>query len=213
MTPPLPAFLLIWAVMMAAMMLPSVAPTAILWSNGIAQSSSGAVRLVRSGAFFLGYVVAWTAYGLAAYAAGIEVAATLQRWPQSGRWIGAGIFLLAAVYQLTPLKRACLSRCRSPFAALMHYAAFSKTARDLRVGLHHGLYCIGCCWALMAVLVAAGMMNVAAMAAIAAIIFVEKRWRRGESFATALSIVFVALAVLAVLRPQLFPGLQPAMPE
>jgi predicted metal-binding membrane protein len=75
---------------------------------------------------------------------------------------------VAGLYQLTPFKDVCLRHCRSPLMQLLHYANFKRRWRDLRVGLHHGLYCVGCCWGLMAVLIAVGSMNVAAMAALAA---------------------------------------------
>jgi predicted metal-binding membrane protein len=204
---PLPVFLAFWIVMMIAMMFPSVAPTAILWSSAIAKSSSGIERALRMTQFIGGYLLAWTAFGAAVYWIVVELAALLGRSPQSAGWIGAAIFLFAAAYQLTPLKRTCLLHCRSPFAALMHYARFPQRGRDVLVGLHHGTFCVGCCWGLMALLLAAGLMNLAAMAAVAALIFLEKRWRHGAALAAYASVGFLVLAALAALRPNLFPGL------
>jgi predicted metal-binding membrane protein len=205
---PLPAFLAFWIVMMIAMMFPSVAPTAILWSSAIAKSSSGLQRVSRMTHFIAGYLFAWAAFGIAAYWTVVEIAALLARAPQNARWIGAAIFVFAAAYQLTPLKRACLLHCRSPFAAMMHYAGFPQRGRDVLVGLHHGAYCVGCCWGLMALLLAAGVMNVAAMAAVAALIFLEKRWRYGSALATWVGAACLLLAVSALFEPELFPGLR-----
>lgn len=205
---PLPAFIVVWVVMMIAMMFPSVAPTAMLWGGGIVRSSSGIDRVLRMTQFIGGYLLAWSAFGVAAYWTVVEMAAFIERSPRSAGWIGAAIFLFAAVYQITPLKRACLLHCRSPLAALMHYAAFPERGRDVLAGLHHGSYCVGCCWGLMALLLAAGVMNIAAMAAVAVLILLEKRWSRGESLARWVSAVFAALAVAALLEPQLFSGLR-----
>lgn len=205
---PLPAFIAVWVVMMVAMMFPSVAPTAMLWGGAIVRSSSGIDRVVRMTQFIGGYLLAWSAFGVAAYWIVVEMAGFIERSPRSAGWIGAAIFLFAAVYQIAPLKRACLLHCRSPLAALMHYAAFPKRGRDVLAGLHHGSYCVGCCWGLMALLLAAGVMNVAAMAAVAVLILLEKRWSHGESLARWVSAVFAALAVAALLEPQLFSGLR-----
>jgi predicted metal-binding membrane protein len=208
---PLPLFLAFWLVMMIAMMFPSVAPTAMLWGNAIARTSSGAQRVMRIGEFIAGYLLAWAAFGIAAYWVLRQLTSFLGRAPQDAPWIGCAVFLFAAAYQVTPIKRACLLHCRSPFAALAHYAGFPKTGRDVLVGLHHGAYCVGCCWGLMALLAAAGVMNVPAMAGIAALIYLEKRWRRGEVLAKALCAGFLALALLAALHPELFAGLRPPM--
>jgi predicted metal-binding membrane protein len=187
--PPLPAFLFAWLVMMVAMMFPSVAPTAILWMNAIGSSASGTRRTARVTAFIAGYLAAWTLYGIVAFA----LIVTMQR--VTTHWIAGALFAFAGVYQLTPLKRACLRHCRSPFAALMMYAGYSPRFRDFRVGLHHGAYCVGCCWGLMAVLVAVGVMNVPAMIALSALIFLEKIWRGGEMVARVLGLAFIVLAL------------------
>ena len=104
------------------------------------------------------------------------------------------IFAAAGIYQLTPWKDWCLRRCRSPVGALMYYIGFKGRSRDVRVGLHHGATCVGCCWGLMIVLIAVGVMNVAVMAALAIVIFVEKLWRYGKPFGQAVGIVLVAAA-------------------
>src|SRR5262249_2136713 len=101
---------------------------------------------------------------------------------------------------------------RSPVGSLFHYASYSGPMRDLRVGMHHGLYCIGCCWGLMIVLIAVGTMNIAVMAALAAVILIEKVWRYGRPFAMAVGAGLIVVAVLALFVPRLLPGLQPMSP-
>lgn len=205
---PLPAFLVFWIVMMIAMMFPSVAPAALLWTHTIARTSSGAQQAWRMVQFVAGYLVAWAAFGAVLYGAIFELSSLLSHRPGSSGIAGAAIFGLAAMYQVTPLKRACLLHCRSPFAALMRYAAFPRRGRDLLVGVHHGAYCVGCCWGLMMLLLAAGIMNLAAMAGVALLVLLEKRWRRGEALARWSSALFALLALAALLRPEAFAGLR-----
>ncbi|WP_370415942.1 DUF2182 domain-containing protein [Streptomyces fradiae] len=207
----LPLFLLLWLAMMAAMMLPSVAPVALTWVRGIARQSSGATRALRTTEFLCGYLLAWTAFGLLAYGGLALTGALVDRDPEAARWIGAAAFALAGLYQLGPLKDICLRHCRSPMAQLMRYAAYRPRLRDLRVGLHHGAYCVGCCWALMVVLIPLGVMNIAAMAGVAALIFLEKLSYRGPQLARVAGVAFLVLAVLALFQDWPLPGLQDSM--
>ncbi|MFE7171247.1 DUF2182 domain-containing protein [Streptomyces sp. NPDC057616] len=209
----LPLFLVLWVTMMAAMMLPSMAPVAITWVRGIGRQSSGWTQTVRTAEFVGGYLIVWTAFGLLAYAALALTGHLVEGRPTAGRWIGSVAFLLAGLYQLTPLKHVCLRHCRDPLSHLVRYAGFRQPARDLRVGVHHGTYCVGCCAGLMVVLVPLGVMNVAAMAALAVMIFVEKLWSRGLLFARVAGVAFLALAALAPFQDWLLPGLQGAMPS
>jgi len=205
-----PFFLAMWVVMMAAMMFPSVAPVATLWARSISRTASGAYRAVRIGGFVGGYLVAWSGFGLIAFAAFSGVEHLLDARSGAGRWLGAAVFAVAGIYQLTPLKEACLRHCRSPFAQLARYAGYRGRARDLRVGLHHGLYCVGCCSGLMVVLVAVGVMNVAAMPALAAVIFLEKLWRHGRGLSRLVGVGFLAAAALAPWQSWLLPALHAA---
>ncbi|MGC9378340.1 DUF2182 domain-containing protein [Streptomyces sp. MH13] len=208
----LPLFLLLWLTMMAAMMLPSMAPVALTWARGIGRQSSGRTRTVRTAEFVGGYLLVWTAFGLLAYAALALTGGLVDDRPAAGRWIGAVAFLLAGLYQLGPLKNVCLRHCRDPMGQLVRYAGFRHPARDLRVGVHHGAYCVGCCAGLMIVLVPLGVMNVAAMAGLAVVIFVEKLWSRGPLLARGVGVAFLVLAVLAPFQTWLLPGLQAPMP-
>jgi predicted metal-binding membrane protein len=206
-------FLGLWVLMMAAMMLPSVAPVAVLWTRLISGASAGAGRAVRMSAFLAGYLLTWAAVGMVAFAGLAGTGRLLTASPVAARWLGVTIFITAGVYQLSPWKDWCLRRCRSPIGALMYYLGFKGRSRDVRVGLHHGATCAGCCWGLMIVLIAVGAMNVAVMAALGVVIFVEKLWRYGKPFGQAVGVALVAIGVLAIWFPWLLPGLHvSAMP-
>ena len=200
-------FLGLWLVMMSAMMLPSVAPVAVLWTRLISGASAGFGRVTRMSMFLGGYLLVWAAFGAVAFAALAGADRLLTASPTAAKWLGVAIFITAGIYQLTPWKDWCLRHCRSPIGALMYYLGFKGPSRDARVGLHHGATCAGCCWGLMILLVAVGVMNVAVMAALAVDIFVEKLWRYGKPFAQAVGVVLVAIGVLAIWFPWLLPGL------
>ncbi|NBE52515.1 DUF2182 domain-containing protein [Streptomyces boluensis] len=204
----LPLFLLLWVTMMVAMMFPSVAPVAIAWARAIGRQSTGVARAARIAQFAAGYLVSWAVFGLAAYGVLAATGNLVDDHPDAGRWLGAAAFLLAGLYQFGPLKRVCLLHCRNPLAHLVQYSRWRPWARDLRVGMHHGLYCVGCCWGLMIVLLPLGVMNVAAMAGLAAVIFLEKLWRWGPWLTWLVGLAFLVLAVLAPFQDWLLPGLQ-----
>jgi predicted metal-binding membrane protein len=197
-------FVGVWVVMMAAMMVPSVAPTVALYSRMTRQRSPLAPLL-----FMVGYLLVWTGVGVAAFAlgaAGSEVAGNVLAWDRAGRWAAGATVIAAAVYELTPLKDVCLGKCRSPLGFLL------GTWRDggrgaVRMGAGHGAWCVGCCWALMASLFALGLMSVGWMAFIGALIALEKTvpWRRVAMFGTAA--VLLCLGVLLLAAPDAIPGL------
>jgi predicted metal-binding membrane protein len=203
---PLP-FLGLWIVMMTAMMLPSVAPVAVLWMRTISGASTGPGRAIRMSMFLAGYLLAWAASGAVALAALTGTGRLLTTSPTAAKWLGVSIFIAAGSYQFTGWKAWCLRHCRSPIGALLHYARFQGRSRDLRVGVHHGVTCVGCCWGLMIVLIAVGVMNLAAMAALAFVIFAEKLWRYGKPFGQAAGVVLVGIGILAIWFPSLLPGL------
>jgi predicted metal-binding membrane protein len=200
-------FLGLWVVMMSAMMLPSVAPVAVLWTRLIGGASAGFGRVVRMSLFLGGYLVVWVAFGAVAFASLTGAGRLLTASPPAAKWLGAAIFITAGIYQVTPWKDWCLRRCRSPIGALMYYIGFKGRSRDARVGLHHGATCAGCCWGLMILLIAVGVMNVAVMAALAVVVFAEKLWRYGKPFGQAVGVLLVAIGILAVWFPWLLPGL------
>lgn len=200
--PGLGTFLLMWVPMMAAMMLPSVEPVASLYARAV---RTGRGR--RLTAFAGGYLAAWAAVGLPVFGMVLGGGWLADHHPGGATALAAVVFAGAGVYQLTPLKQRCLSRCRSPLGQLLHYGSFRGPLRDLRVGLHHAGWCVGCCWALMALMIAFGTMNLYAMAGLAIVVFVEKRWPVGVPVGRAVGFACLALAVAVVLAPQLAPAL------
>ncbi|HEX6498375.1 MAG TPA: DUF2182 domain-containing protein [Micromonosporaceae bacterium] len=192
-------FVLAWLPMMAAMMLPSVAPVAQAWLRMIARQERRRVRRVaRTVGFLAGYLVAWTAVAVPAYALAVGLDRLGDRDQGTARLVTAGLLGVAGLYQFTPLKQACLRHCRSPVSSLLHYAALRGPLLDLRVGLRHAGYCIGCCWGLMAALVLLGAMNLWLMALLAVVIFAEKIWRYGYRFSQAVGGVLALLGVAAL---------------
>ena len=193
-------FLGIWVTMMAAMMLPSASPTVVMFARTRGDR--------QTWAFVLGYLVAWTVYGLAAYAVyrAIRAAApSFLAWDQHGPWVAGGALAAAGLYQLTPLKTACLRHCRSPLHFLLRGRPGELGA--LWMGIEHGGVCVGCCVGLMVALFALGVMSLVWMAVVAAAILVEKALPGGETFARVLAVVLVALGIWVAASPGSVPGL------
>jgi predicted metal-binding membrane protein len=197
-------FLGVWVVMMAAMMFPSVSPTIALYAR-MTSAQSG----VRPLLFALGYLVTWAAAGAVAFAvafAGSRTAGDVLSWDSAGRWVAGATLIVAAIYELTPLKDACLGKCRSPLGLLL------GTWRDgpsgaLRMGMKNGAWCVGCCWALMASFFALGIMSIVWMTVIAGLIAIEKTlpWRRVATYGT--TAVLLVLGLLLFTAPHTVPGL------
>ena len=197
-------FLGVWVVMMAAMMFPSIAPTAALYSR------MTKTRLpLAPAAFTAGYLLTWTAAGVAAWTIALvtsRLAGDGLAWQNAGRTIAGATIIVAAVYELTPLKDVCLGKCRSPLGFLL------GSWRDgllggLRMGAKNGAWCVGCCWALMATLFALGVMSIPWMAIVAGLIALEKTlpWRRTATYGT--TAVLLVLGVLILSAPQVIPWL------
>ncbi len=195
-------FVAVWTLMMAAMMLPSVAPTASMYAR-----SMGARRPMRLTGLIIGYLAVWAAAALPAYGLARLASSLDGSHPGAAHWLAVAIFAGCGAYQLTNLKDRCLAHCRSPFGLLLRYGSFRGRSRDLRVGAHHGAYCLGCCWALMALLIAVGVMNILAMVGLAAFILVEKAWARGPAAGRLAGIAALGLAAATIWLPWLAPGL------
>jgi len=197
-------FIGIWLTMMAAMMLPSAAPTILMFSR---------VRdRLDTWVFVLGYLVAWAGYGLAAYAVyrGVRASApSFLAWDEYGPWVAGGALVAAGVYQVTPLKTICLRHCRSP----LHFIVRGRSGRigALQAGVEHGAYCVGCCTGLMLALFALGVMSLSWMGIVAVAILVEKALPGGERVAHVLAVVLVALGVWVSVSPGSVPGLKQPM--
>ena len=201
----LAAFVPVWTLMMAAMMLPSVTPTALLYAKAFRDN-----RAVRTAGLVGGYLAVWAAAGLPAYGLAWLAGWLTGMHPGAGHVVAVAVFASCGVYQLNGLKDRCLAHCRSPLGLLLHYGSYRGRLRDLRVGVHHGAYCLGCCWALMAILIAVGVMNVAAMVGLAALVLIEKVWRWGPAAGRLAGVVALALAVATIWLPWLAPGLHVA---
>ena len=197
-------FLGVWVVMMAAMMFPSVAPTVSLYARMSRRRSVVAPLL-----FAAGYLVTWTAAGVLAYGLfdlGRSLLGDQLAWDNLGRWVAGGTLIVAAAYELTPFKDVCLSKCRSPLGFLLG-SWRGGLSGALNMGARHGAWCVGCCWALMASLFALGVMSLAWMAFVAALIALEKTlpWGRAVTYGTAL--VLLVLGVVLIAAPDAVPGL------
>ena len=187
-------YLGIWVTMTAAMMLPSAVPAA--------RHAASRARRDPTVLFVAGYLAVWTVYGLAAY--GLYRFASSRdpgwlAWNEGGPWIAGAVIVAAGIYELTPLKRRSLRRCRSA----------GPPESPLRSGLAHGVDCVGCSGALMAVLFVLGVMSLFWMALVAVAIFAEKVLPHGDRFAAPLAVVLVALGVWVGLSPTSVPGLTP----
>jgi predicted metal-binding membrane protein len=179
------AMFTMWAVMMVAMMLPSAAPLLLLHARLERNGRERGESIAPTAAFAAGYLLAWT---------GFSAVATLLQWVleraallstkmmASTPYLGAAVLLGAGIYQLTPLKRSCLAHCRSPIDFVLHHwrRGFGGA---LRMGIEHGLYCIGCCWFLMALLFVGGVMNLLWIAALSIFVLLEKAAPHGERWA------------------------------
>jgi predicted metal-binding membrane protein len=195
-------FTAVWALMMAAMMLPSVTPFASLYSRTVRDR-----RGWRLAAFGCGYLIVWALAALPAYGLAWLAGRLVGGHRAGATVLAVAIFAACGVYQLTPVKARCLARCRSPLGLVLKLGSYHGRARDLRAGLYHGAFCLACCWALMALLVAFGVMNVIAMVVLAGAVLAEKTWVRGPHFSRVLGLAALGLAVAVVFLPGLAPGL------
>lgn len=190
-----------WTVMMAGMMLPSAAPTLLLFTR-VVRSHDAAHAAARAYAFAGGYLLVWTAFSLAVSLLQLLLGALLYLSPMMqlrGHALAGALVLTAGAYQLTPAKRSCLTSCRAPAAFLARYYRPGSGAA-LRLGMRHGGYCVGCCWALMLLLFVAGVMNLAAIAAIAVFVLLEKLMPLGAQGGRLSGLLLIACGVLLLVR-------------
>ena len=202
-------YVLLWGVMMVAMMFPAIVPVVGLFSTIAGRKREQGVPFTPAWVFVAGYLVLWTLAGGVGYTVDLAIQSLPEVFPALrtyGLVIGGLTLIAAGVYQLTPLKYLCLSQCRSPMGFLL------TSWRDgalgaFRMGLHHGAYCLGCCWSLMAVLFVVGTMNLAWMGILSMVIFVEKIVPRGVEMgkATGLALIALGLAMMG-LEPGPFGG-------
>lgn len=199
-----PAFLAMWVWMMVAMMLPAVGPVVLAHRRVVQARGEGPLPTV---AFVGGYLLAWTVIGLvplAAFLAFRNLPATAGGGPWL-RLLAGSVLVVAGAYQFTPIKDVCLRACRSPLGFVMTHDFGRGATGALRAGLSHGAYCVGCCWALMSLLVIVGLMNLVWMAVLAVIFLAEKNWRYGAVLTRAAGVAVICLGVAVAAVPALLP--------
>jgi len=197
-----PLFLALWVAMMVAMMFPTAAPMILMFARTAATKRQRGQAYVPAWVFVSAYLVVWTLFGVLAYSAavGADKLADESRWLLNhAARLGGGVLIVAGLYQLSPLKTVCLSKCRSPLSfVLQHWRDGYSGA--FRMGIQHGVYCLGCCWLLFVVLFPLGVMNIAVMAVITLLIYAEKVFPIGRQVARAAggALVLYGLVVLAL---------------
>jgi predicted metal-binding membrane protein len=202
-------FLAIWLAMMAAMMLPAASPMILIYARISAEKRRRNQAYVPAWVFAASYLALWAVVGVVAYLLAVTIQSLADRSEglmSAGPRIGGAIFVLAGIYQLTPLKDVCLASCRSPLAFVL------TSWRDgyvgaVRMGLRHGLLCLGCCWMLFAILFPLGLMNLAAMAAITIVITAEKLLQRARPITWVVAVALVLYGLLVIVHPDALPGM------
>lgn len=198
-------FLLMWTIMMVAMMFPAALPMVLIFHRVSNDRRQRGVAAVPTWVFVAGYLAVWAGFGVAFY--GVEwgirwlTGSGMARFPAT---VAALAFLAAGVYQLTPLKTVCLQHCRSPMGFVMFHWR-EGIAGAVGMGVVHGAYCLGCCWALMVILLGVGVMNLAWIGLLTLLIFVEKVLPAGALVGRVVGGGLIALGLLALARPSLLP--------
>ena len=202
-----PLFLAIWVTMMVAMMFPTAAPMILTFHKVQAGKRQRGEAFVSTWIFVAAYLLVWSLSGVAAYAGALAAEAVAARTalsPATAARVGGAVLVAAGLYQLTPLKDLCLSKCRTPITFIMT-SWRDGAAGALRMGLLHGAYCLGCCWLLFVILFPLGIMNIAAMAVITLVIFAEKTLPWGRTMARVVAVALIAYGSVVVAAPQLLP--------
>jgi predicted metal-binding membrane protein len=202
-----PLFLAIWVAMMVAMMFPTAAPMILTFHRVQTGKRQRGQAFVSTWVFVAAYMLVWALAGVAAYAGALAAQAVAARAglsPATAARIGGVVLVAAGLYQLTPLKNMCLSKCRTPITFIMT-SWHDGAAGALRMGLLHGAYCLGCCWLLFVILFPLGIMNIAAMAAITLLVYAEKTLPWGRPPVLAAAAALVGYGAVVVAAPQVLP--------
>lgn len=203
------SFLGLWVTMMAAMMLPSALPMVLLFARVSRGRRAAGRHAPPTAAFVAGYLLVWTASGAAGYLLYRSIAAAdlgFIGWERRGPLVAGAALAAAGLYELSSLKRTCLRHCRGP----LHFVLGGwrpGTTGALRMGIEHGAYCLGCCWGLMLILFALGLMSLTWMAVVTAIVFVEKVLPGGDRLRLAVAAALVGLGIWVASAPESVPGL------
>jgi predicted metal-binding membrane protein len=202
-----PVFMAAWLAMMVAMMFPTAAPMILTFARVYRGRRERGGLYVPTAVFVAPYLLIWVSAGLLAYAAAAGAERLADHWGwamEHAAAFGGALIVLAGLYQLSPLKGVCLAKCRTPFQFIM------LSWRDgyggaVRMGLEHGLFCLGCCWLLFALLFPLGVMNVAVMALITGLIFAEKSLAVGPEAGRVAAVLLVGYGALVIAWPGLLP--------
>jgi predicted metal-binding membrane protein len=202
-----PLFLAVWLAMTIAMMFPAAAPMALTFHKAQSVRRKRQQAFVGTWVFLAGYLLVWVASGVAAYIGALAadaLATRLDLSAQTSARMGGLILVAAGLYQITPLKDLCLTKCRTPMSFIMT-SWREGTLGALQMGAIHGAWCLGCCWLLCAIMFPLGMMNVAALATVTVIVFAEKTLPWGLAVAQAVGIIIFAYGLLIIIQPQALP--------
>ena len=199
------AFLGAWTLMMAAKMLPSISPLTSLYTRTMRGHRARRITLLAAG-----YLAVWAAAGMVAFALAAAAGHLADAAPGWAQAVAITTCVACGIYQLTPAKERCLQHCRTPLGHLLRYTSWRGPLLDSRVGIDHGAWCLGCCWALMVLLVTFGVMNVFAMVVLAAVIVVEKVVVPSRWFSVAIGAAAFGLAIGIWVDPALAIGFYPA---
>jgi predicted metal-binding membrane protein len=205
------AFTLEWGVMMTAMMLPSAAPMILLYDTTSRRPGKSSERVIPAEMFATTYALLWLLTGVPVYLAWVGIGGLAARsitFAAAIPYVIAGTLFAAGVYQLSPAKHACLRQCEAPVDFLVRRWR-AGYAGSLRLALTHAAYCIGCCWALMLILVVAGAMSLPWVLAIALLVFAEKVLPGGQRAARVIGVILMVAALTVVIRPELAVVLRP----
>jgi predicted metal-binding membrane protein len=200
-------FIALWIVMMVAVMFPSAAPMILMFARIHNGKKERGENFVPTWIFALSYLLVWSATGIVAYgvAAGADALADESGWlMDNAAYFGGALLIAAGVYQLTPLKDVCLSKCRTPMAFVLS-AWRDGYGGAFRMGIEHGVYCIGCCWLLFLILFPLGMMNVAVLALVTLLIFAEKSLPIGRTVARLAAAALIVFGMLVLVQPDALP--------
>lgn len=202
-----PLWIALWVAMMVAIMFPTAAPMIFLFARIHAKRAERGQTFVPTWVFAASYLIVWALAGALAYGAAVagdELADQSMRVMDNAARIGGGLLIAAGVYQLSPLKYVCLNKCRSPMSFILH-SWRDGYGGSFRMGLEHGVYCLGCCWLLFAILFPLGMMNIAVLALIALLIFAEKSTPFGRQIAALAAVALIVYGTFVIFVPDALP--------
>jgi predicted metal-binding membrane protein len=202
-----PLWVALWIAMMVAIMFPTAAPMIMMFARVHAKRDERGQTFVPTWVFASSYLIVWTLAGIIAYAVAVggDALADQSMWVMDNApRIGGGLLIAAGVYQLSPLKYVCLNKCRSPMSFILH-SWRDGYGGTFRMGLEHGVYCLGCCWLLFAILFPLGMMSIAVLALITLLIFAEKSTPIGRQVAVLAAVALIVYGLVVVFVPDALP--------